>query len=330
MKTKLKKTISSYMGIFLILALIILIHNQTLYSQNIDTDRPAYSDMIHISGGAFMMGYEHGQEDELPLHKVTLKPFLLDRHEVTNREFSRFVEATGYITRAEKDGFCWAFLKGSDNFKKVTGADWKHPQGPDSDLEGKLDHPVVCVSWHDAASYAAWAGKRLPTEAEWEYAARAGGETHSIANTDPGNNLIQPISTTINDREIIPANVWQGSWPEDNRLSDGFFYTSPVGQFNPNDFGLHDMMGNVWEWTADWYDSDYYTVSPSINPAGPETGENRVARGGSWFCSPGYCGAYSSNFRGASPPDNTFNNVGFRCAADMESEQNPYERDGKR
>jgi formylglycine-generating enzyme required for sulfatase activity len=164
--------------------------------------------MIHISGGTFVMGHELGHGDELPLHKVALRSFLLDRHEVTNREFTRFVE--------------------------------------------------------------------------------------------------------------------------DNRLSDGFHYTFPVEQSDPNDFGLHDMIGNVWEWTADWYASDYYTVTPSINPPGLETGGNRVARGASWFCSPGYCGAYSSNFRGTSPPEHAFNNVGFRCAADMEFEQNPYERDGKR
>ena len=330
MKTGFKNKISSNVGIILILALTILIQPLNLYSQNNDNDHSDYGDMVYISGGTFMMGYELGQVDELPLHEVALEPFLLDRHEVTNREFSRFVEATGYITRAENDGYCWAFLKGSNNFQKAAGANWRHPQGPDSKLEGRLDHPVVCVSWHDAAAYAAWAGKRLPTEAEWEYAARAGAEIHSIANTDSENNLLQPISTTINDREIVAANVWQGSWPEDNRLSDGFYYTSPVGQFNPNDFGLHDMIGNVWEWTSDWYAYDYYTVSPPFDPTGPEAGENRVARGGSWFCSPGYCGAYSSNFRGASPPDNTFNNVGFRCAADMEFEQNSHEGDGKR
>ncbi len=302
--------------------------------------------MAIIPGGAFEMGMAGSNADEAPVHAVTLAPFLLDRYEVTNRQFAAFVEATGYVTQAERDGYAWGYLKGASDFQAVAGASWRHPEGPSSAIAERMDHPVVCVSWEDAAAYARWAGKRLPTEAEWEYAARAGSIRHfkaafnetnsSAANTHHDHatasatydlspsaknyRLVSDHHATASTASysFVQANFWQGTWPADNQLLDGFYYTAPAGRFTPNDFGLYDMLGNVWEWTADWYAPDYYQHSPAKNPTGPESGENRVARGGSWFCSPNYCGAYNTSFRGASPPNHAFNNVGFRCAADVQ------------
>ena len=322
-------------------------------------------EIVYIPGARFRMGFEHAYEDERPVHAVTVSPFLLDRYEITNRQFAEFVEATGYITQAERDGYAWCFIKGADDFQATAGADWRHPEGTGSTIESRKDHPVVCVSWYDAAAYAEWVGKRLPTEAEWEYVARGGCAQQFIADVVPAAPVQRtPLSVsspsdapgppgaasddpdTLSDKDNNPAagekpvnccagaaakgrsrtatgevrvaaNVWQGIWPQNNKLTDGFFYTAPAGRFKPNRFGVHDMIGNVWEWTADWYDAAYYQSSPAENPTGPPMGQTRVARGGSWFCSPNYCGAYSTHYRGNSPPDHAFNNIGFRCAMDL-------------
>ena len=302
------------------------------------------SDLVLIPAGEFVMGNEGAYADELPLHTVKLNNFFLNSHEVTNLQFAAFVEATGYITKAERDGHCWAYFQSETDWQYAEGTNWRHPQGPESMINDKLNHPVVCVNWEDAAAYAEWSGKRLPTEAEWEYAARAGLRDHFIAQIESAEDdyghhpqaihsdvvvdrspsskshvgqLHQHASVDQGGEVAIEANVWQGHWPEYNQLDDGFYYTSPVASFEANSMGIYDMVGNVWEWTADWYDSSYYAISPTINPPGPASGKNRVARGGSWFCSPNYCGAYSSHYRGASPPDHAFNNVGFRCAMDV-------------
>ena len=292
--------------------------------------------IVHLSGGQFLMGtvsYTHhshkvhgsdphgatgplpsvakgpgrdiGGDDERPAHRVTLSPFDIDQTEVTNSEFARFVQDTGYETDAEKKGISWVFKKGQRDWVAIQGADWRHPLGSESSIVDTMNHPVVNVSWNDASAYANWADKRLPTEGEWEYAARGGREVEIY----PWGNELEPGGRVV-------ANFWQGKWPDDNKLEDGYYYTAPVASFSPNGFGLYDMIGNAWEWTADWYREDYYKHSPAIDPKGPRTGETRVARGGSWFCSEGYCGAYRVGFRGKSPQDSSFNNVGFRCAKD--------------
>ena len=313
------------------------------------------SEMVLIPGGAFYMGSAGGHDDEKPVHEVTLGAFLLDRHEVTTRQFADFVEATGYETEAERAGGAWCYLEGESDFRFVEGATWEHPDGRGSGSADRLDRPVVCVTWNDAEAYARWAGKRLPTEAEWEYAARSRGGRHINAGPDkapsssptateawehhrhdhvegPASGPVaehpssrshahdDPLAQAAEGDLLVLANTWQGTWPAENKLADGYFGTSPVAAFRPNGLGLHDMLGNVWEWTADWYDRDYYRGSPRENPKGPHKGVTRVARGGSWFCSPNYCAAYNSHYRGASPPDHAFNNVGFRCAADWDRE----------
>lgn len=311
--------------------------------------------MARLDGGSFPMGSASAHEDEKPVHEVRLRAFRIDRHEVTNRQFAEFVKATGHVTQAERDGYAWGFLEGDTDFAKIAGADWRHPDGPATSFRDRLDHPVVCVSWHDAAAYAKWAGKRLPTEAEWEYAARAGGKAQvraapAVVARDrdgaapesvdgsccPAKSTSDEAAASESPREsdnggdgnangeadtVAEANVWNGSWPSYRRRLRGAFSTTPVGSFASNPAGLEDMIGNVWEWTADWYAPDYYADSPSDNPRGPATGDRRVARGGSWFCSPAYCAAYTSHYRGASPPTHAFNNVGFRCAADAAPDQ---------
>jgi formylglycine-generating enzyme required for sulfatase activity len=244
-------------------------------------------DMVAVPAGTYRLGDTAMHERDSPPRRVALAPFLLDRHEVTNRQFARFVAATGYVTTAQGEGGGWIYRGGEHDWRYVDGADWRHPLGPGSSIAGGESYPVVLVSWHDAEAYARWAAKRLPGEWEWEAAARAGDTTDrgAIAAAEAGR-----------------ANIWQGFWPSRNRMLDGFFYAAPVGSFAPDRLGLYDLIGNVWEWTASLYaDGD----------------ERRVARGGSWFCSRGYCSAYRPDFRGKSPPDRAFNNVGFRCARDL-------------
>ncbi len=305
-------------------------------------------DMVLVTGGDYVIGDDSPEPaDDAPPRRVRIDSFYIDRHEVTNREFQRFINNTGYLTAAEREGGAWVYRGGERDWIYLEGANWRHPIGGDSSSEGAMDHPVVLVSWLDANAYAQWAGKRLPTEAEWEVAARG-----SKTATFPGNLVVRTELNESQDRSpdhavhngkdndkgarhpsagdhsiitgptnVAPdgkANIWQGNWPERNEIQDGYFYTSPVGAFEPNQLGLYDMIGNVWEWTADWYASDTYRSSGvSRNPIGPTSGTLRVARGGSWFCSANYCGAYRPGFRGKSPPNSSFNNVGFRCARDV-------------
>ena len=242
--------------------------------------------MVWIPGGEFSMGSTEGQPNETPVHLVRVKGFWMDETEVTNAEFRRFVEATNHVTQGEKsfDAKDYpnappeALKAGSLLFKMtdgpvpltdhmrwwefVPGADWRHPEGPGSDIEGRDDHPVVCVSWDDANAYAKWVGKRLPTEAEWEFAARGGLKN----NTYAWGEDFTP------DGKIV-ANLWQGDFPHENTIEDGFAATAPVRSFPPNGYGLYDISGNVWEFVQDWYDPDYYIRSPEFSPSGPSVEE---------------------------------------------------------
>jgi formylglycine-generating enzyme len=326
--------------------------SQHQWSIGVERERqaPPSDDMVLVPGGDYLIGDEWADAaDDAPPRRVQLEGFYIDRHEVTNREFMRFVQETGYLTTAEQEGGAWIYRGGETDWKYVEGANWQHPLGAGSSNEGAMEHPVVLVSWHDAQAYATWAGKRLPTEAEWEVAARgskaATFPSHSIiraapvASKDKSSSHFahaqernvearQPLHPSAgahgggdglsNPAEDGSANVWQGHWPQRNEMKDGYFYTAPVGTFASNGLDLYDMIGNVWEWTADWYGSDSYrTAGVAHNPSGPNNGTMRVARGGSWFCSANYCGAYRPGFRGKSPPGSSFNNVGFRCARDV-------------
>jgi formylglycine-generating enzyme required for sulfatase activity len=278
--------------------------------------------MVRLARGAFLMGSEgpdaYSSDGEGPVHPVTVRPFSIETTAVTNGAFAAFVEATGHVTDAERFG--WSFVFAGllpDDFpdtrgvarapwwRQVMGADWRHPEGPASDVGGRLDHPVLHVSWNDAQAFCEWAGKRLPTEAEWECAARGGLEGMSFPWGD----------------EFVPdgehrMNVWQGTFPSENTLADGYYATAPVDAFPPNGYGLHNMTGNVWEWCADWYAPDYYRHSPPEDPAGPASGTDRVMRGGSYLCHESYCRRYRVAARSASAPDSSTGNVGFRCALD--------------
>lgn len=298
---------------------------------------PLGADMAWIPAGKFTMGANDGQPDEQPLHDVKVRGFWMDRYEVTNEQFSKFVEATGYRTTAEQNPDPAQFpgapaenlVPGSVVFTPparvetlnnhmqwwsyVKGANWRHPEGPESSLEGRMRHPVVHVSFYDCEAYAKWAGKRLPTEAEWEYAARGGLEQN-----------IYPWGRERFQKGLWLMNIWQGQFPSENLAQDGYKSTAPVGSFPPNAFGLHDMAGNVWEWVADWYRPDYYAQSPRDNPKGPadsfdpdEPGmPKRVGRGGSFLCSDMYCKGYRTSARQKTSPDTGLSHTGFRCVKD--------------
>jgi formylglycine-generating enzyme required for sulfatase activity len=261
--------------------------------------------MVMISGGKFAMGTDDAMPFEGPVHHVEVSSFYIDEREVTVADFAKFVEATGYHTEAEKFGWSGVFVVNDRSWQRVDGANWRNPEGPASKHADSRE-PVTQVSWNDAASYAKWAGKRLPTEAEWEFAARGGlaGKTYAWGDDlRPGG---KPV-----------ANWWQGDFPQSNSVEDGFVGRAPVGSFAANGYGLFDVAGNVWEWTGDFYDPDYYASSPSKDPKGPTDGVERVIRGGSWMCSENFCSNYRVAARSQSTPDTGLNNLGFRLAKDI-------------
>ncbi len=256
--------------------------------------------MVFVPLGEFMMGNDAGAADERPLHKVILDAFWINQTEVTNAMFLRFVEATGYQTNAEKRGSAWAF--DGTGWSEISGADWQHPQGPESNINDLEDHPVVNVSWNDAKAYCEWAGARLATEAEWEKAARAvDGRTYPWGEQAPSGTLLN-----FGDFSLFPSSV-------DVTLNDEYRFTAPVGSFRSgaSPYGALDMAGNVWEWVNDWYQAVYYSQSPTNNPVGPTSGEGRVFRGGSWNHS---SLDIRSSIRMWDKAYGAIDNVGFRCA----------------
>jgi len=283
-------------------------------------------DFIDIASGAFIMGtnedYRYPGDGEGPAREIILDGFRIAKHSVSNQQFAVFVDDTGYQTEAER--FEWSFvfhLLLPDDFpdtrgveqapwwRQVYGADWAHPAGPQSDLNGLLDHPVVHTTWTDAQAYCAWAGVRLPTEAEWEMAARGG----LVQQRFVWGNEFAPNDMTM-------CNIFEGSFPAENTAEDGYIGTSPIDAFPPNGFGLHDMAGNVWEWTNDWFHSDFHVNGPRANPHGPPTGEAKVMRGGSHLCHDSYCHRYRVSARSSNTPDSSAGNIGFRVAADLSIE----------
>lgn len=280
-------------------------------------------EQVPLPGGTFLMGDAFGEgyadDGEGPVHEVALSPFTMDATTVTNAEFHRFTAATGYRTESEVYGYSAVFhllvaaddgdilgrAEGLQWWVTVRGADWAHPHGPKSSWEEIPDHPVVQVSWNDAAAYCEWAGRALPTEAQWEYAARGGLEQ---ARYPWGNDLVDPDGTHR-------CNIWQGSFPTENTLDDGFLGPAPVRTFPPNGFGLYETSGNVWEWCADWFLPKYYRKSPVENPPGPTIGQGRVMRGGSFLCHDSYCNRYRVAARSKNTADSASSNVGFRTVA---------------
>ena len=282
--------------------------------------------MSLIPGGDFVMGtdgsYGFAADGEGPAHAVTLAPFYIDTTTVTNEEFNAFVNATRYKTEAERFGWSFVFhghldarqqeaavrqrVLGSEWWCRVNGATWRHPEGPGSTIKKRWDHPVVHVSWNDACAYAQWSGKRLPTEAEWECAARGG----FVQKRFPWGDELEPAGRHM-------MNVWQGTFPIQNTCADGHYGPAPGRTYKPNGYGLFQMTGNVWEWCWDWFDAEYYRHSPRENPAGPAAGDRRVMRGGSYLCHASYCNRYRTDARSSNTPDAASTNIGFRCVRDV-------------
>jgi len=313
----------------------------------------SYTGMVLIKGGFFSMGAsdKEGRSDEYPKHEVKVSDFWMDITEVTNSQFAEFVKSTGYVTTAEKvpvweeikkqlpegtpephdsilvasslvfapPAHSVALTNAAVWWKWQKGADWRHPEGPNSSITGKEKYPVVQISWDDANAYANWAGKRLPTEAEWEYAARGG------LKDEPFSWGAEPVEVGV-----PKANTWQGHFPDENTVWDKFEGLAPVKSFAPNKYGLYDMAGNVWEWCADWYRPNYYIEQAAKNvdnPKGPESGYDpdeptvpkRVIRGGSFLCHSSYCSGYRVSARMKSSPDSGLQNTGFRCVSDIKN-----------
>jgi formylglycine-generating enzyme required for sulfatase activity len=264
------------------------------------------SPMRMLPGGKFQMGNAHGrQSDQRPAHQVTLSPFRMDQTPVTNRQFQLFVTATGYQTAAEKQGWSYVFDFDKKDWVKKEKAYWKAPLGENSWSDDLWDHPVTHVSWEDALAFCRWCGKKLPTEAQWEYAARGG----LLDQTYPWGNTLLP-------KGKCAANYWQGWFPDQNTAADGYLRTSPVQAFPPNPFGLYDMAGNVWEWCSDFYSENYYSFSAVHDPAGPPRGEYHSVRGGSFLSAENRDAGYSVAARSFQTPEAGYQDIGFRCVAD--------------
>lgn len=282
--------------------------------------------MVHLPGGTFLMGTEAAEgfpaDGEGPVRSVTLDPFFLDTYPVTNEQFAEFAAASGYRTEAERFGWSFVFhqqlppeeyarlgantVRGVEWWCKVERADWAHPEGPDSSIGDRQHHPVTHVSWNDAVEYSKWAGKRLPTEAEWEYAARGGLEQKLY----PWGDELTPGGRHL-------CNIWQGEFPTVNTAEDGYAFVAPVDAFPPNRYGFHTITGNVWEWCSDWFHPTYHVVATRANPVGPPTGSTKVIKGGSFLCHKSYCNRYRVAARTSNTPDSSTANIGFRCARDV-------------
>jgi sulfatase modifying factor 1 len=306
------------------------------------TSRPAPEGMVYIPAGTFWMGCDDERTaDAQPVHPVSLDAYFIDAACVTNEQFAKFIDATHYVTVSERKPDSKDYpgvpaeklVAGSAVFVQpahdvplddpyvwwqyMPGANWRHPEGPTSDLKGREQHPVVQVCYEDALAYAKWAGKRLPTEAEYEFAARAGLDRKKYSWGDeltPGGKYV--------------ANIWTGNFPSENNAADGYRGSSPVHAFPPNALGLYDMGGNVWSWCSDWYRPDYYSTfdpkTPAKNPAGPKDSADptepgvpkKVLRGGSFLCAERYCTRYLVGSRGKGAPDSAAPNIGIRCVRD--------------
>lgn len=281
--------------------------------------------MVYIPGGEFLMGtdYEYAFPDdgEGPLGKVKVDPFYMDATAVTNAEFKEFVDDTGYVTEAEK--YKWSFVfyhfiskrtartvkqkvQGTPWWWIVEGAYWKNPEGVDSTIEDRMDHPVIHVSWNDAKAYCKWSGKRLPTEAEWEFAARGGLE-----------QKLYPWGDELTPNGFHQCNIWQGKFPLMNKKEDGFAGTAPAKSYSANGYGLYNVVGNVWEWCSDKFTSQVNKVGGMDNPKGPKKGKTRVMRGGSYLCHRSYCNRYRVSARTKNTPNSSSGNIGFRCVRDI-------------
>ena len=281
-------------------------------------------DMVRIPGGIFLMGTDDDAgfpaDGEGPIREVDVSPFFIDETAVTNAQFGRFVRQTRYRTEAERYG--WSFVFHSFVPRKVArtvtqavaeapwwwrvdGACWRRPEGQGSGISRRMDHPVVHISWNDAQAYCRWAGKRLPTEAEWEMAARGGLL---------GKRYVWGDDLTPDGRHM--CNIWQGDFPNTNTKEDGHAGTAPARSFDPNGFGLYNVAGNVWEWQWDWFSPTFHRDGPMTDPAGPPSGMSRVIRGGSYLCHESYCNRYRVAARSANTPDSSTGNMGFRCVAD--------------
>jgi formylglycine-generating enzyme len=282
--------------------------------------------MVKLDGGEFLMGTDgpeaNVQDGEGPVRKVTLGAFYIDLSPVTNLQFAEFTRATKYVTESER--LAWSFVfqgdiptgqfaslveqtvPGVSWWCKVKGADWRHPEGPDSSVEARGGFPVVHVSWNDAAAYCRWAGKRLPTEAEWEYAARGGLEQQ-----------LYPWGGELVPEGKHRCNVWQGEFPVLDLAEDGYAGTSPVDAFAPNNYGIYSITGNTWEWCTDWFDTRYHVMATRNNPVGPGQGNAKVMKGGSYLCHASYCNRYRVAARTSNTPDSATTNIGFRCVRDV-------------
>jgi sulfatase modifying factor 1 len=284
--------------------------------------------MIEVDGGFFEMGYEGNDsfkgDGEGPIRQVSIDNFYLDQTTVTNEAFSKFVEDTNYITDSEKFGWAYVFIgqlkkstvrklnhslkvRDAEWWVGIDGANWRKPEGPGSNIKNRMHHPVVSVSWHDALAYAQWANKRLPSEAEWEYATRWNNKN---AKKFPwGDELVSGRKHR--------CNVWQGKFPHENKAEDGYLWTAPAKSFQRYDNQFYNLIGNVWEWCNDWFCNQWHiedSEQTRINPQGPGVGHRKVIKGGSFLCHESYCNRYRIGARTSNTPDSATTNLGFRCA----------------